>query len=212
MLWKIKSWVKTEIPWDWLLLKAATCVYVGSLWSLLPVRKLLKSGGRFLFCWFSSLDPPSKSDASECAGSQQRPPLLTRSQGVRGALRWNLSGSGQSPLGAGAWAEIIDVMHCHLLCLFSHCRAKLTPGRHGAWNKTITACHSQWASGGDCIRVWRTDTMHKWIQKAYIAAKGPKFCAAKRLSIFFLFENKGLKCTRTVMSKRIYKLEQSSVS
>lgn len=47
MLWKIKTWVKTEIPWDWLLLKAAICLYVGGLQSLLPAIKLLKSGGRF---------------------------------------------------------------------------------------------------------------------------------------------------------------------
>lgn len=180
MLWKIKTWVKTGISWDWLLLKAAIWLYVGGLQSLLPVIKLLKSGGRFFVDSAKKkkkkiLDPASRSDASECTGSQKCSPLLHTEPG---------SGGCPPALDNYGWeqdcaAEIIDVMHCHLLCLFSHYHRKLYPGRCGARNKTITACHSHRVSRRDCIRMWRTDTMHTWKQKAYTSSKGPKFCTAK---------------------------------
>lgn len=41
-MWESKTWVKTIISWDCLLLKASVCCDVGGLQSLLPVIKLLR--------------------------------------------------------------------------------------------------------------------------------------------------------------------------
>lgn len=100
MLWKIKTWVKTEIPWDWLLLKAAVCLYVGGHQSLLPGIKLLKSGGRF-FADSAVLIQQAKVMPQSALVHRGVFLSSTWSQGVGGALRCNLTGSGQLPLGTG---------------------------------------------------------------------------------------------------------------
>lgn len=128
MLWKIKTWVKTEIPWDWLLLKAAICLYVGGLQSLLPVIKLLQSGGRF-FVDAAVLIHQAKVMPQSALAHRSVLPSCT------GAREWGVPSSVISPsLDHYCWeqeraAEIIDVMHCHLVCLFSHYH-KPKPGRY----------------------------------------------------------------------------------
>lgn len=101
MLWKIKTWVKTGISWDWLLLKAAIWLYVGGLQSLLPVIKLLKSGGRFFVDSAKKKKDSWSSEQKWCFRVHRFTELF--SSPPHGAREWGLpSGSGQLWLGTGA--------------------------------------------------------------------------------------------------------------
>lgn len=100
-VWKTKTWVKTKIPWERLLLRAPVGQEVGGLQSLLPEIKLLKIRASFL-CWFSSLDPLNKKWCFRLycfAAASSFPPQWSQEAG--GAPQCNLTSSGQSLLGAG---------------------------------------------------------------------------------------------------------------
>lgn len=134
----------------------------------------------------------TKNDASDYAPSQQPPPFLHN-----GARKQGVPSSVISPvLDSHCWeqecaAEVIYVMHCHLLGLHPNLHTRtIKGGKQGTQNKIITACHSHCASRRDGVRLWRTNPKqrtnkykwHKWPLKV------PSFAQCRRLPVTFLLK------------------------
>lgn len=160
---KTKTWEKIKISWDWLRSVGRWEVFRLSYQWLSFLNR-----GQFPLLIQQSWFTEEKWCFRVCCFSEASsfPPQGAREQGVPSCVI--------SPaLDNDHWqqecvAEVIyDVMHCHLLCLYSNYDVNLKPRKYGTSNKIIAACHSCCASRGDCIRVQRTNAnqrtnKYKW--------------------------------------------------